>query len=321
MRAVPVKITALFLFLAGPLTAADDPREQPPPEKAGQRAAPASPRPAGAARWEYRVLTKEQIVAPSPDQDAQAENWFRRQDRNADGLLNADEMPDALKSELATWDQNGDGFIDLNEFKAFHKAYVQRNQASGNTNLTAGLNRLGTEGWELLTIQGTGASAEYYFKRPAGKAVATTSTPPSSGTGEMKIFMLKSMSAVEAARMLQNLLGNKREGSLRLAADAATNQLVVHASPVDLQAIEAVLARLDVPADAAPRLMTKAFVLKHVTATAAAKALQEVLRPKNDGALRIAAVDRTNQVVVQGTQEELIRAAEIITQIDVPAGK
>jgi Ca2+-binding EF-hand superfamily protein len=57
------------------------------------------------------------------------ESWFRRYDKNGDGLLNNDEMPEALKAERDRWDTNKDGFIDLNEFKAYAQARMQQAQA------------------------------------------------------------------------------------------------------------------------------------------------------------------------------------------------
>ncbi len=56
------------------------------------------------------------------DPNAFAEVLFKRYDKNGDGLLNNDEMPENLKAEKEKWDKNGDGFIDLNEFKEFIKA-------------------------------------------------------------------------------------------------------------------------------------------------------------------------------------------------------
>lgn len=47
---------------------------------------------------------------------------FQGYDKNGDGLLDANEMPDALKAERDKWDANHDGFVDLNEYKAYAQA-------------------------------------------------------------------------------------------------------------------------------------------------------------------------------------------------------
>ncbi len=61
--------------------------------------------------------------------DRWAEGMFRRLDLNGDGLLNYDEMPESLRAERDKWDTNKDGFIDLNEFKAYFQAVMQQRLA------------------------------------------------------------------------------------------------------------------------------------------------------------------------------------------------
>jgi Ca2+-binding EF-hand superfamily protein len=53
------------------------------------------------------------------------ESSFRRLDQNGDGLLNYDEMSEALKTERDKWDTNKDGFIDLAEYRAYAVARMQ----------------------------------------------------------------------------------------------------------------------------------------------------------------------------------------------------
>jgi hypothetical protein len=55
-----------------------------------------------------------------------AEAMFRRLDQNGDGVLNYDEMPEALRAEREKWDTDGNGLIDLSEFKAYFQARVQQ---------------------------------------------------------------------------------------------------------------------------------------------------------------------------------------------------
>jgi RNA polymerase sigma factor (sigma-70 family) len=53
---------------------------------------------------------------------------FCKLDMNCDGLLDKDEMPEALRAELANWDTNKDGVIDLEEYRAYVAARSQEFQ-------------------------------------------------------------------------------------------------------------------------------------------------------------------------------------------------
>lgn len=68
---------------------------------------------------------------PPRDPNAMADRWFQRQDANSDGVLNYDEMPEELRSELHIWDKDGNNLIDQNEFREFAKAFFQK-QAANN---------------------------------------------------------------------------------------------------------------------------------------------------------------------------------------------
>jgi hypothetical protein len=63
------------------------------------------------------------------DINAWAEVQFKRLDKNGDGVLNYDEMPDNLRAERDKWDTNKDGLIDLNEYKEFVKARADQIRA------------------------------------------------------------------------------------------------------------------------------------------------------------------------------------------------
>jgi len=59
---------------------------------------------------------------PGRDLDAEAEQSFRRHDSNNNGVLTPDEMPRALRDELAKWDKDKSGTINLAEYKEYYKA-------------------------------------------------------------------------------------------------------------------------------------------------------------------------------------------------------
>jgi len=72
--------------------------------------------------------------------DAMAEVMFRNLDRNGDGFLNNDEMPENLKAERQKWDTDNNGLIDLNEFKAFFRARGDqiRSEIGANAGMPSG---------------------------------------------------------------------------------------------------------------------------------------------------------------------------------------
>jgi Ca2+-binding EF-hand superfamily protein len=65
--------------------------------------------------------------ATPPNPDSIAEGWFRRLDRDRDGVLSGDEIPNELKLELDKWDTNKNGTIELEEFKPWVAARMRAN--------------------------------------------------------------------------------------------------------------------------------------------------------------------------------------------------
>lgn len=61
---------------------------------------------------------------PNGSPDQAAEGLFKRYDKDNDGVLSYEEMPEELKNERTKWDKNGDGFIDQEEFKSYYIARV-----------------------------------------------------------------------------------------------------------------------------------------------------------------------------------------------------
>jgi hypothetical protein len=58
--------------------------------------------------------------------DDEVTKAFNALDRNGDGKLDSSEMPPEILRNLTRWDTNGNGTIELNEFRAYHVAQQQR---------------------------------------------------------------------------------------------------------------------------------------------------------------------------------------------------
>ena len=66
--------------------------------------------------------------------------------------------------------------------------------------------------------------------------------PPQAKAGlELKVFTLKHAECVDMTRLLQELF----QGSMRVVADPRTNSVLIHAKAELMQAIEAIVSRLD----------------------------------------------------------------------------
>jgi hypothetical protein len=96
-------------------------QEQRTAERASGRGGPGSSPDSGGMRGRGGMPT------PTP------EGMFLFLDKNGDGYLNYDEMPDELRVERDRWDADRNGLIDLNEFRVFFQTRVQPPQTDGTT--------------------------------------------------------------------------------------------------------------------------------------------------------------------------------------------
>jgi Ca2+-binding EF-hand superfamily protein len=70
--------------------------------------------------------TRGNPMADPNQLDSLAEERFRKLDVNGDGVLDYNEMPEDLRNERDRWDTDRNGYIDLNEYKAFFRARAQQ---------------------------------------------------------------------------------------------------------------------------------------------------------------------------------------------------
>jgi len=64
------------------------------------------------------VLAAAVVAQPQPGSDDPADRLMKRWDRNGDGRLSRDELPERLRKNFDRVDRNGDGFISLEEHRA-----------------------------------------------------------------------------------------------------------------------------------------------------------------------------------------------------------
>jgi Ca2+-binding EF-hand superfamily protein len=74
--------------------------------------------------------SKTSQAPKAPASTSWVDERFKRLDRNGDGFLTDDEMTENLKAEKNKWDVNRDGMIDLDEWRAYVKAFNAHRRSS-----------------------------------------------------------------------------------------------------------------------------------------------------------------------------------------------
>ncbi|MGB2807400.1 MAG: secretin N-terminal domain-containing protein, partial [Sedimentisphaerales bacterium] len=197
-----------------------------------------------------------------------------------------------------------------------------------------------------LLLEGSQALRAYEWRLAAYKAGKTVdeyrkmmekSTDRTAGAP--RIFELRYASAEELAKVLSRILERRWKGIkdkpanvVRIIPDPDTNRLIVLASPADNRLIEALIAELDVLAEQdsisvriMPRIEPKSDTLAESTVTqiialkyADCKSIEEklmILFP--DDQFRIVSDERTNTLIVVGTEPAIEKIKTLIFEIDV----
>jgi hypothetical protein len=234
------------------------------------------------------------------------------------GLSDA-EAPPKKPTQPAATGQTGAKW----EYKTMARVAIEQ---LGNKDFSVGLNKLGDEGWELVSCSSSvGPVQEFYFKRPRSRSVTEggkTGGPPVAETRneDYEIVKLKFVAAVDLAQTADAIFG--KDANLRIVADPATNSLLVHGSPKQIEDVRRLIISLDVQDAVIGDVVTRTFVqrLKYARAGDMLKLLQEVYG-KDPKTYRAGADERTNTLVVSGSQKQLEDMLRLIKELDVPGPK
>lgn len=142
------------------------------------------------------------------------------------------------------------------EYQALTRTQVEGVAArDAKDRLTDGLNRVGAEGWELVTAlpPASGQEPLFFFKRPGSAAPRPAARPPEGRpapeTENLRVFRFKYAQAADTARMLTALF---RDMAARFVSDERTNSLVVAADLEQQTLVAKLLVELDSPGEPRP---------------------------------------------------------------------
>ncbi|MHC4693456.1 MAG: secretin N-terminal domain-containing protein, partial [Planctomycetota bacterium] len=158
--------------------------------------------------------------------------------------------------------------------------------------------------------------------------------------GATHIFVIKYASAEELAEVLSRILERRWKGvkdrstqAVRIIPEPNRNRLIVIASEADIQLIKALITELDVLAKrdtavikAAPEIeykqdpaddttITQVIKLKYADCVKLEQILRELLSNRQ---FRIATDERTNMLIVVGTESDIRQIMSLVAELDVP---
>jgi len=199
-----------------------------------------------------------------------------------------------------------------------------------------------------LPLKGSPVLQEYYWRLDAYEAGKTwpqyremmkNYQPLPEKT--VRIFELKYVSAKEMAGVLNRILESRSKGIkdkpkeiVEIIPDPGHKKLIIHASPNDIQLIEALIAEFDVIAKqntvvlkAIPSTeanqdapvestITKIINLRYADCESVAQILQQLISDKQ---LKIVPDKRTNMLLVAGTESAIQKILSLVAELDVPS--
>ncbi len=199
-----------------------------------------------------------------------------------------------------------------------------------------------------LPMKGSPVLQEYYWRLDAYEAGKTwpqycemmKNYKPLPAEA-VHIYELKYANPEELAELLNRILAHRWKGikdklkdSVRFVADPGHKKLIILAGPADIRLLEALIAELDVlakqditvlkaPPDikykkysAAGSTITRVIKLKYADCKDVEQILRQIL---SDEDLKIATDERTNMLIVAGTESAIQQIMSLVAELDVPS--
>jgi len=140
------------------------------------------------------------------------------------------------------------------------------------------------------------------------RLVQETLDKSATGNAEFETIVLKHAKAPDAAKVLEQTFTDPKTGIIRVrvAADAASNSLLVRGSPQDLQVLRRLVQdTIDQPGASDSDVET--YPLKNAVATDAAKFLEQTFTDPKTGTsrVRIVADAGSNALVIRGSKQDI----------------
>lgn len=141
----------------------------------------------------------------------------------------------------------------------------------------------------------------------------------------LKVFHLRFANAEKAANILHQVLSMGNENTGRVAADAATNSLIVSADESMSAQIANVIDNLDqishVEAKPTPTEPSHivVFSLKYVSAEEALRVLQTLFESSGADPVKIVGDHRTNAIIITASTQRAQEIQKVLMHIDLPA--
>jgi uncharacterized protein (TIGR03067 family) len=230
------------------------------------------------------------------------EERFRSYDANGDGKLSEKEMPESLRLDLARWDANKDGVIDLGEFKAYLRDRVE-------TCLK-----------DFTSRPDSGVMVVRYERAQTGTGRASTEKPKEATRAAGAKWEYRVLTRGELVKLgkddLARGLNKVGEEGWELASVAAGIPVGAGRTAEEYYFKRPAAAKRDASAEESGKTVTKVFPLRFAKASEMEKLLDKMLGKR----VRLAANDRTNQLIVEGDFEAVLDVAKLLQEVDA-AGK